>query len=173
MSNEPLLPMSPPSPLKGVGLDLGSSNTKIIVVHHWSEYDEGTHKIHEIEITGSNRVLDVIMLSVAQFYTSGADPSNFNLRLADKSGKPKTSMPVLDINQGIMQIGVVRFALCSKGQDVKRSEKFDKYEETTSSTSDPPKNVKITENIKGSPQSMEQRTSVKIKKKICCCFTSD
>lgn len=170
---EPLLPMSPPSPMKGVGLEFGVSNTKFIVVHHWSEYDMGVHKIHEIEISGSNRVLDVIMLSVTQFYALGTDPSNFNLRIADKSGKPKTSMPVLDINQDIMQFDIVRFALCNKEQDSKRSGKFDKYEPITPPANEPPKNIKTPDKIKGSPQSMEQRTSIKIKKKICCCFTSD
>jgi hypothetical protein len=161
---EPILPKSPPSPpspLYRGGLDPVSSYTKLVVVHFWSEYDTGIHKMHQIEITSSDRVLDAIMLSIEKFYPQGADPRNFCLRLADKSGKPKTSMPVLDVNQIIMQIGVVRFVLCSKTQDVKRSEKFDEF-------NDLPNNEQV--GIKGS---IEQNTIGTFKKRICCCFSSD
>lgn len=173
---EPILPKSPPSPpspLYRVGLDPVSSDTKIVVVHYWSEYDTGNHKIHEIEITSSNRVLDAIILSIEQFYPQGADPRNFYLRLADKSGKPKTSMPVLDVNQSIMQIGVVRFALCSKIQDVKRSEKFDEFNDLPNNEQEPPKVLGKNENDTGFKGSIEQNTSGTFKKRICCCFSSD
>ncbi|OMJ74603.1 hypothetical protein SteCoe_26421 [Stentor coeruleus] len=113
------------------------------------------------------------MLSIAQFYPQGADPGSFYLRLADKSGKPKTSMPVLDVNQSIMQIGVVRFALCSKIQDVKRSEKFDEFNDLANNHQEPPKVLGRNENDKEIQESIKQNTSGTFKKKICCCFSSD
>ena len=67
--SEPLLPKSPPSPVYGSkDLDPGLVNTKIIMIHHWSDYDQGMHKVNEIEISQSHRVLDIIMISINQFY---------------------------------------------------------------------------------------------------------
>ena len=166
-----MLPKSPPSPVHdNRWLEASNLNSKIVIIHHWSEYDQGSHTIHEIEIQQTHRVLDVIMLSVQQFYPQGTDPSMFSLRIADKSGKPKTSMPVLDISQGIFDTGIVRFALCNKALDSRRSEKFEKFEEPSpTEIKEPPKTVTVT----SSTANLEQHTQKSTKKRICCCFYSE
>ena len=170
--NESLLPKSPPSPLKdNKWLDVASSNTKKIIIHYWSEYDEGLHKFHEIEITNTHRVLDVIILSIQQFEPSAIDPGQFYLRIADKSGKPKTSMPTLDVGQGIFDIGIVRFALCSKLLDARRSEKFEKFEDQSpTEIKEPP--AFLTNQSDNKVVTLEQRGKSG-RRKICCCFYSE
>lgn len=169
-NQEPLLPKSPPSPVQEIKwLESGTSNTKIVIIHHWSEYDQGSHKIHEIEIQNSHRVLDIIILSAQQFYPGTTDPSMFSLRIANASGKPKTSMPVLDVGQGIFDTGIVRFALCSKVLDSKRSELFENFE--AASPTETVENPKIV----GAPinhlEQHEKKPSTR--KRICCCFYSE
>ena len=171
-NKEPLLPKSPPSPvMDNKWLGVVETNTNIVIIHHWSEYDQGTHKIHEIEISNFHRVLDIIIQSIHQFYPDQTDPNQFSLRIADKSGKPKTSMPVLDIGQMIYDTGIVRFALCNKSLDIRKSEKFEKLDDTPADK-EPPKTIQnvLTEPTK---TNLEQRGKKNPKKKICCCFYSD
>jgi hypothetical protein len=165
---EPLLGKSPPKEFESKWGE--SRNTKTIMVHHWSEYDQGVHKFHEIEINNGLRVLDIIILSIQQFYPSETDPSQFFIRLADKSGKPKTSMPVLDVGQTIYDTGMVRFALCSKQQDVRKSEKFEKFEDNPASPKESPNTSAATNKTSNILEQHQKRT---VKKKFCCCFNSE
>ena len=79
-------------------------------------------------------------------------------------------MPVLDVSQGIFDIGIVRFALCNKAQDSRRSEKFEKFEALSpTDIKEPPKTVVIAANT----ANLEQNKKKSTKSKICCCFYSE
>ena len=117
-------------------------------------------------------MLDAILLSLLQFQPTVTDPNQFSLRIADKAGKPKTSMPTLDVGQGIFDIGIVRFALCNKLLDSSRSEKFEKFEDQAApEVVEPPKFITNQSDTK--IENLQQKGKSTTRRKICCCFYSE
>mmetsp|Transcript_31476 Transcript_31476/g.31168 ORF Transcript_31476/g.31168 Transcript_31476/m.31168 type:complete len:127 (+) Transcript_31476:245-625(+) len=124
--------------------------------------------MQEIEVFQNDRVFDVITRASEYFsakYNAPRDPSAYLLRFADKKGKPKTDMPVLDSGQSVIETNFVRFALCEKRFDEKSRDKMQpvvNLDDETSFTAPETPSAK-------QPAVEEKRT---IKKKFCCCFTS-
>lgn len=159
---EPLLPSSPLTPGE-TKLFFGSDSSRIII-HYWSDFDSGDHQMHEMDISHNSRILDVILEAINQFELEHKNLSDYSLRMANGSGKPKTSMPAFDLGQNALETRITRFALCYKR--IEKQETFVQVEETSPVLKSEEKRVE-----EKRVQTLQQ--DEKKRRKFCCCFYSD
>ena len=120
--------------------------------------------MHEMDISHNSCILDVILESIAQFELQHKNPSDYCLRMANGSGKPKTSMPAFDLGQNVLETRNTRFALCFK--KVEKQETFVQVEETSPLLKNEEKKVEE-KRIQNLQQDGKKR------RKFCCCFYSE
>ena len=172
---DPLLPSSPLTAGES-RLFFGASSTSRVLVHYWSHFDSGEHQIHEMEITQLSHILDIIIESIQIFNLTHKTPSDFLLRMANGSGKPKTSMPAFDVGTNVMETGTTRFALCLK--NFEKKQEFEAVGESSPLLNNPDnepvakkEEKKQNEESKISLQQSHQKAEKR--RRFCCCFYSE
>jgi hypothetical protein len=174
--SESLLPSSPLTAGESK-LFFGVSSTSKVVIHYWSNFDSGDHLIHEMEVTQMSHILDIIVDSIQKFNLAIKNPSEYQLRMANGSGKPKTSMPAFDVAINALETGTTRFALCLK--KVEKKEEFETVGESSPllPRDDPQVKEKKEdghknqEKVEAPRQSLQQ--SGKPRRRFCCCFYTE
>ena len=173
--SDPLLPSSPLTAGES-RLFFGASSTSKVLIHYWSNFDSGEHQIHEMEITQLSHILDIIIESIQIFNLTHKAPSDFLLRMANGSGKPKTSMPAFDVGTNVIESGTTRFALCLK--TIEKKENFEVLGESSPLLSNPAgqtlvkhEEKKQKEETKTNLQQSHQKSEKR--RRFCCCFYSE
>ncbi len=170
--SDSLLPSSPLTAGESK-LFFGVSSTSKVVVHYWSNFDSGDHLIHEMEVTQMSHILDIIVDSIQNFDLTRKSPNDYLLRMANSSGKPKTSMPAFDVGINAIETGTTRFALCFKGGEKK--EEFETVGESSPLLPPDPlpqkEKKEVKEKAKEPRESLQQ--SGKQRRRFCCCFYTE
>lgn len=97
----------------------------LISIHYWTEYRKGLHLICQKEATQHDTVSDIIKYAIECFeklkeergFEMDSNPEHYVMRLASKTGQPKTDLPILHIDQNIVGMKFQRFTLCNKEDD--------------------------------------------------------
>jgi hypothetical protein len=96
--------------------------TKKVMVHYWRDYDKGDHLFTEVETSPDYSVLDLMhemKEKINKKLEDKKDISNYVIRTANKEGKPKIDMPILETSQKVHSLGFVRFVLCESDLDIR------------------------------------------------------
>lgn len=129
-------------------------------MHYWSQFNDGDHHMVDIDAYQNDKIIDLVTKSVEHFSVKNGiknDPMIYLLRFADKKGKPKTDMPLLDIGQSAIDANFQRFALCEKKQDEKAKEVMEPVADFEDKTPPPPSHAKTTPAQNQNAKSEEKR----------------
>jgi hypothetical protein len=99
----------------------------LISIHYWTEYRKGLHLICQKEATQSDTVSDIIKYAIDCFermkkergFDMDSNPQHYVMRLASKTGQPKTDLPILHSDQNIVGMKFQRFTLCNIEDDLR------------------------------------------------------
>lgn len=97
----------------------------LISIHYWTEYRKGLHLICQKEATQHDTVSDIIKYAIECFqrmkketgFEMDSNLQHYVMRLASKTGLPKTDLPILHSDQNIVGMKFQRFTLCNKEDD--------------------------------------------------------
>ena len=95
---------------------------KKVIIHYWEEFDSGKHISFELEVGADNTIEDLINIMIKNINKSAKvqkNSSEFIVRIANKSGLPKTDLPMFEIKQKVQNVAFDRFVVCDKNLDDK------------------------------------------------------
>lgn len=94
---------------------------KIVIVHYWEEFNTGKHLVFEQEVN-EHTVQDLVLTMqglILKTLGKKKDVGCLLVRFANKEGRPKIDMPLVQISQKVNNISFERFAICDKVLDEK------------------------------------------------------